>query len=146
MAKRLKPKPKPKPRPAGKQRTNSEILKSHQFKPGQSGNPSGRPHGTSLTARLRKALNKNDGALAETVVMVLIREAAKGKFSHAKEILDRIDGSVVQRVQIEDAINNLLVVAERVLDAKSYGKLVFALAGGGDEGSDQDPAAEIRVH
>ena len=100
----------------------------------------------SITSRLRRVLNADGGKVAEEVAAIIIQQAKRGRFQFVKELVDRIDGSVVQRVQIEDAINNLLAVAERVLDAKSYGKLVFALAGGGDEGGDQDPAAEIRVH
>jgi hypothetical protein len=33
---------------------NSAALKLHAWKPGQSGNPAGRPHGPSLRTRLRK--------------------------------------------------------------------------------------------
>ena len=100
----------------------------HQFKPGQSGNPKGRPRGTSLTARLRKALKKNDGQLAEMLVKVAIREAGRGDYRHLKEIWDRVDGTLVTRIQIEAELERMLNVAESVLEPDQYAKLVVALA------------------
>jgi len=57
-----------------KKQSKAAHLKKHMWKPGQSGNPGGRPKGASLTNRLRKALDANDGKLAEIVVKVLLRE------------------------------------------------------------------------
>lgn len=105
-----------------------DNLKLHQFKPGQSGNPSGRPKGTSITARLRKALEKNDGALAEMIVKVAIREAGRGKFQHFQEILNRVDGTLVTRICIDAELEKMLDVAERVLEPDQYALLVAALA------------------
>ena len=117
-----------------------------RFKPGQSGNPSGRPQGTSLTARLRKALNADGGRLADEVVRKLVSEAKRGKFNHVKEIFDRVDGSVVQRFKVDDALQDMLKTAERVLERDQYAKLVFALAGHGEEGSREAPAEAQPVH
>jgi len=136
----------PKDKPAQKQHNNSEALKAHQFKPGKSGNPNGRPKGASLTAKLRKALNANDGKLADLVVRRLIVEAGKGKFNHVKEIFDRIDGSVVQRFKMDDALQEMLKTAERVLERDQYAKLVFALAGNSEEGSDAAAAESLPLH
>ena len=138
----------PKDKPAGKQRKNNgqDNITPHQFKPGQSGNPSGRPKGASLTAKLRKALNANDGKLADLVVRRLIVEAGKGKFNHVKEIFDRIDGSVVQRFKVDDALQDMLKTAERVLERDQYAKLVFALAGHGEEGGGEAKAEPLPLH
>ena len=104
-------------------------MKAAQWKPGQTGNPGGRPKGSvSLTTLLKRELRKNDGQLAEMVVKVALREAASGEFRYTKEIWDRVDGTLVNRVRIEDAIENMLTVAERVLDQGQYAKLVVALA------------------
>lgn len=97
---------RPKDKPAQKQRNNSEALKAHQFKPGQSGNPGGRPIGTSITGRLRALLDADDGALARTIVKVMVREAAKGKFAFAKEILERVDGKVEQALTLDATVTS----------------------------------------
>ena len=132
---------------AQKQRkSNAEYVKPYQWKKGQSGNPGGRPKGSNLTARLRRALAENDGKLAELIVRRLIVEAGKGKFQHVKEIFDRVDGSVVQRFQMEDALQEMLRTAERVLERDQYAKLVFALAGDGSQGSGQAEAEQEPLH
>jgi len=100
MAKQPKPKDRPAPQ---KQRKNKghENIKPHQWKKGQSGNPGGRPRGRSITARLRERLDADDGKLAELIVKVMIREAAKGKFQFAKEILERTEGKVADKARVE---------------------------------------------
>jgi phage gp16-like protein len=106
-------------------------LKKHMWKPGQSGNPGGRPKGASLTNRLRKALDANDGQLAEVVVKVLLREAAKGKYQHLREVLDRVDGKVVQKVElnatVQQAQDQFIQAAERVLEPEQLRRLVSEL-------------------
>jgi len=101
------------------------------WKPGQSGNPGGRPKGSSLTKRLRQALDANDGKLAEIVVKVLLREAAKGKYQHLREVLDRVDGKVVQRVElnatVQQAQDQFIQAAERVLEPEQLRLLVSEL-------------------
>ena len=120
----------------------------NRWKKGQSGNPGGRPKGSvNLTSRLRTALSKNDGQLAEVIVKVLIREAAKGKFNHLHEILDRIDGKVVQQVQlnatIQETQRQFMEAAERVLDERSLSALLSELARTRDRAA---IASESSVH
>lgn len=115
-----------------KRRGNPANLRP-PWKKGQSGNPGGRPKGSvNLTNRLRAALSKNDGQLADIVVKKLIHEAAKGKFNHLHEIFDRIDGKVTQRIEIEATIEEtkreFIQAAERVLDERSYSALLSELA------------------
>lgn len=83
---------------------NSErIGKNHpparfRFKPGQSGNPAGRPKGSvSIVAALRRALEENP-RLADELARVFIERARKGEFRFLKELLDRIDGPATQRL------------------------------------------------
>ena len=74
--------------------------KKHQFKPGQSGNPTGLPKGhVGLASRFKKLLlqkGKDGRELADLFVEHFVKEALKGKFSFAKEVLDRVDGKVVE--------------------------------------------------
>ncbi len=71
-----------------------------QFRPGQSGNPAGRPPGP-LTALLRDTLNANDGELIESLVRKAIDKALSGNFRYFKEIMDRVDGKVTDRLEDE---------------------------------------------
>jgi hypothetical protein len=75
----------------------------HRFKKGRSGNPGGRPKGTSITAILRELLNRptEDGrVVAEELADVFIERAKAGQFKFAKEILDRTEGKVPDRVEV----------------------------------------------
>ncbi len=90
-----------------KQVTSSKVERvgfpsvEHQFKPGQSGNPGGRVKGESITARLRRILDseaKPGLPFAEQLAKAMVTEACKGKFPFAKEILDRLEGKVPDRI------------------------------------------------
>jgi hypothetical protein len=73
------------------------------FMPGKSGNPTGAKPGRSLTARLRAVLEQdhNGKTVGQALIDVVTREALKGDFRFAKEILDRIDGPITQKVEGE---------------------------------------------
>jgi hypothetical protein len=93
---------------AGKQGKNSGALPpgfvAKQFKPGQSGNPKGRPRGTGLTDKLRAVVEgeTQDGKpIAEALMRAGVAAAMRGDFRFWKEILDRIDGPVVQKFKGE---------------------------------------------
>lgn len=94
-----------------------EHLKPHQWKPGQSGNPSGRPKGAvSLTAKLRQALEveiKPGLTTADLLVKVAIKAASKGDYKFWKEILDRIDGKVPDKIQTDDPIKVIVEYASK---------------------------------
>jgi hypothetical protein len=64
------------------------------FKPGQSGNPAGRPKGSSLKARLERILSEDDGKVAEALAKAGVQAALKGDYRFWAEILNRIDGPV----------------------------------------------------
>ena len=72
---------------------------------GVSPNPKGRPKKASLTYLIERVLREKvespDGkrrALADIIARVFVKEAAKGKFPFAKEVIDRVDGKVPDRV------------------------------------------------
>ncbi len=72
-----------------------------QWKPGQSGNPGGRPKGKSITAELRKLLDK--GTTAEDLAEILLKMGKKD-LAALREVLDRSDGKVTDTHRIEGEI------------------------------------------
>jgi hypothetical protein len=70
-------------------------LKEFQYRPGQSGNPSGRPKGRTLTARLRRRLDEASPAgapFADLVIQVLVDLALGGDRLAIKDIFERVEG------------------------------------------------------
>lgn len=98
------------------------ALAPHQFKPGQSGNPSGRPKNV-LTKALRKKLEEVNGdkSNAELVADKLVALALDGNLEAIKIALDRMEGRPRQsinvttdsRERIERAIDNLVSAASQ---------------------------------
>jgi len=86
----------PKPNPA-------EHLKPHRFEKGKSGNPGGRPKGRSVTAALRELGDSehNGKRLVDLLAERIFKEALSGKFTFAKELLERLEGKVADKHQIE---------------------------------------------
>ncbi len=75
-------------------RDPAEHLVPHRFQKGQSGNPGGRPKGTSISAKLRALLEKdhNGKEIGDILAERLVKEGLQGKLAHIKEILDRTEG------------------------------------------------------
>ena len=82
------------------------------WKPGQSGNPGGRPKRKPLTDAYAALLDKpippdmarqlkldESTTYAEVIAMSLLREAVKGKVNAAAELADRTEGRVAQAVE-----------------------------------------------
>lgn len=79
---------------------NIENIKPYQFKPGQSGNPKGRPKGTGLTDRLRSLLDADNGKRANDFVKRAYEMAVEeGDFRFWNAIMERLEGKVADRVQ-----------------------------------------------
>lgn len=87
--------------------------KEHQFKPGQSGNPAGRPVGSkNLSTILRDMLEeeidvkvddtgrKERRKFSELIIRKLIKRASDGDPRAIKEIFDRIEGRAKQSVDV----------------------------------------------
>ena len=75
-----------------------------QFKKGQSGNPKGKPVGAlSMTTKIREFLmeyGKDGETNADKLKRAMVLRAITKSDVLAKEILDRIDGKVVQPTDI----------------------------------------------
>ncbi|MCH7793171.1 MAG: hypothetical protein IID31_12940 [Planctomycetes bacterium] len=87
--------------------------KEHQFQPGKSGNPGGRPKGI-LTDRLRVLVEKDDGQLADDLVSAATKAALKGDFRFWEMIMDRVDGPLKQRIEAS------LVMFAKAIDREDF--------------------------
>jgi len=85
------------------------------FKPGQSGNPKGRPKGSGITDRLKKLLEKEDGKIADALAQSIISAALRGDYRFVKEILDRVEGKVTDKLDIDGEVR---VIEQRFVVAK----------------------------
>ena len=95
--------------------------KEFQFKPGQSGNPDGGSKGPRLTTLLNKLLDeeieiedaethlKRKIKKAELVTVALLKQAAKGNVKAIREIMDRIDGKVPQKIGLTGVDGGALI-------------------------------------
>jgi hypothetical protein len=102
------------------------------WKPGQSGNPGGRPKRKPLTDAYSALLGQTipldvarqlriseASTYAEVVAMALLKEAVKGKVNAAAELADRVEGRVMERVQVDhrgDPLADLLSEFKREYD------------------------------
>jgi Family of unknown function (DUF5681) len=93
------------------------------FRPGASGNPGGRPKQQPGTEALRVLLADEKTAMA--LARAMIKRALKGNVRAFKEIMDRVEGKVANRVEITGANGEEL---KAKVDAKlSIGDLIGAL-------------------
>lgn len=80
----------------------------NNFKPGESGNPKGRPQGTlSLVSLIKKKLEEErpeDGrTFAEQLIEKYITEAIDNNDGQAiRDLIDRIDGKAMQKMQVSN--------------------------------------------
>ena len=106
-----------------------EHLKPYHWKPGQSGNPSGRPKGSmNLMPLIRRLLSEGDGEQALAVAQAALDKAKQGDAKVLAMFLDRLDGPVATRVIVEAELQHMLNVAKDVLPGEHYAALVAALA------------------
>ena len=81
-----------------------EQLRAHVFKPGQSGNPGGMPKDTPTTvsAVLRQAMKQGGVELAvRSAIEILARPNHKHWFAVFREIMDRTEGKVADKIHHE---------------------------------------------
>lgn len=98
---------------SGKQRPGIENILPHQFKPGQSGNPAGRPPTRGLVSALRAKVAERiqDGRTVEQALIdELVREALHGgrnKLAAIQTIFDRLEGRPKQQLDFNDITTRL---------------------------------------
>jgi len=93
-----------------KQKKRRGAPPEYLFKPGQSGNPAGRPKGTkNFTTLFEKAvkevakkleLGKDPDAVEIEIIKRGIKEALAGKYPFYKDILDRIYGQPIKTIDL----------------------------------------------
>jgi hypothetical protein len=97
-----------------------------RWKPGQSGNPAGRPKAKPLTdAAVRLLRRKTLGGkpvpggktVLEALVLVWIREALKGDMNALRQLLERVEGRVPTPIAVkeepgEDKVVNVYIVGD----------------------------------
>lgn len=76
-----------------------------QFKPGQSGNPSGRPKKSLLTRLIEDRLNDPEVALA--LADQIVANIMAGDASMLKQAWDRTDGPVKESVELSGSLDGL---------------------------------------
>ena len=84
----------------------------HQFKPGECGNPKGRPKDRPLTDALREMLEANEGKGIADLAAVGFRKAKAGDHRFWKEVMDRIDGKVADRLEATVAADGVTIPEE----------------------------------
>ena len=99
-----------KPEKQAENRRFVEAGKATQWKPGQSGNPDGRPPKREcLTSLLKEEIEKvnpedTEGRTwKELLVLATMQLALKGNRGALKEVWERVDGKVQQAVAFEDS-------------------------------------------
>jgi hypothetical protein len=90
------------------QRRNTErqLANLKPFKPGQSGNPAGRPKKALLSDALRRQLAEAvqgapEKTIAEHIARALIREAVAGNVQAIREVGDRTEGKPAQAIALD---------------------------------------------
>ncbi len=97
--------------PQNRQKTGTPIPggEATQFKPGQSGNPGGRPKTAPLSHACRELLalplpdDPEGRTYAEAIAQALAEKALAGDIRAAQEIADRAEGKPRQRLEIDNS-------------------------------------------
>jgi hypothetical protein len=72
------------------------------WKPGQSGNPGGRPKKTLVDEALATLLDADESAKATQIAEMLIQKAINGDVRAAQLIMERTEGKPLQKVALRD--------------------------------------------
>jgi len=130
----------------GKENGKKRKQDAHLWKPGQSGNPKGRPKKRTLSEELRDFIDQemrdaegNGKGIThrQALARVIVKQALSGKFPFVKEIFDRLEGKVADRTEITGPSGEPI----EILDLSSKGKresfyrLLSSATDGGDKRS-----------
>ena len=75
-----------------------------RWRAGQTGNPNGRPISRPITAAIRELLDKDDGAGIKALARVGMAKALKGDVRFWKELMDRVDGKVLEQILLGGSV------------------------------------------
>ena len=101
----------------------------HRFKPGQSGNPGGRPKTKLITQAYQELLMEIDPKTGKTKATLIaektLKEALKGNLTAVKEATDRTEGKALQQlgvgVSVTDDLPEILAAARKRVEAYERG-------------------------
>ncbi len=101
---------------AVKRRKSGNVTNLKSWKKGQSGNPKGRPRKADcLTSLLKEEIEKIDPddqqkrTHKELIVIATMALAKKGNATALKEVWERMDGKVKDKLEIQDSPNAILL-------------------------------------
>jgi len=77
---------------------------SGRWKPGQSGNPGGRPKKKPLTEAMQRMLNKLSDAETEALLKSTFERVMNGDIGALKEVCDRVEGRVVTPLETTNVV------------------------------------------
>lgn len=90
-----------------------EALKQNIWKPGQSGNPSGRPKKKPITEMYERILaNPEHLAAIEDATVRALKKGNMAMVLQLREITDRVEGKVTQPIEADITVNLADAIAE----------------------------------
>ena len=90
--------------------TKEDIVK-HRFKPGESGNPAGKPVGAvSVKARLKRMFRENPDKFEEFIQRYLKNP------NNEKHVTEMLDGKPAQAIQLDAEVNNNIELTDEQLE------------------------------
>ncbi len=114
---------------------NPDNIKGHEFKPGQSGNPAGRPKGIpnsktilqrflALEEKIANPVTGVEESMSQLEIMYLkqIAKARKGDLQAMKEVIDRYEGKAGQTIDMNLATDPRKEILKKYLGGEDAGK------------------------
>lgn len=95
---------------------NPESIVPYQFKPGQSGNPNGRPKKLPDIDKLMMEALGEHGEEALAIIQALIVKAKKGDVRAAEVLLDRAFGKAKQEIDQKTTLKDERIDVSRLSD------------------------------
>lgn len=91
----------------------AEHGRNTRFKPGQSGNPKGRPRVPTLTEQVRAKLEARADEIVAAYMTALLSSDEKLALQAADAILDRLDGRPTQRTEMAGGLTLEQIIADQ---------------------------------
>tara|TARA_Y100001973_G_C5185344_1_gene327476 strand:- start:362 stop:691 length:330 start_codon:yes stop_codon:yes gene_type:complete len=101
---------------SGQNNGANHPLTEHQWKPGQSGNPNGRPKTDSITLAIRRLMAQGvDGQpLYDAIARVAVQKALRGDHRFWTYVIERCDGKVADALQQSGAVEVVVRYEDQV--------------------------------